>query len=457
MKYLFALMIYLLCLKHQQSAPTLTDLEDKSLSKKIKALSKVGEEYVVQEIRKALVGVKQMKKIMERNEEKHENILKSLKKTKDENQEAVRLFEDINVKLNEAEIQCKQFLNTEWEGCKSCLEWSCIKFYANSCSQQELQTFVAKAQQLLKESPPLSLISGNIEEEYKSEHYMAVQPSKKKSVFSQLMTDISTLFNKSIAFFRNHNGFNESFQNNFFSDFNQLNVNNSTMMPNRDQVIISNYFEHWDFPSLLQSLYEFGQSVFEIMADVFVIMYKKFNGDLSDDDLNDTYMPLQDSPVHSRSMPSKILCNELQNASECLLFQKRCQLCYESVMKDCPDVIELHLKSEAAFKLVNVSRQQYEDVTQIVQQHTEESFNLVSQMKDQFGWVTEHTNITSDTDSIFNIEKVSFSPNTDTVVEARIFSANNFIILVPANIEVDSPQFIQYIVDKSLEYHKNNF
>ncbi|XP_073532813.1 clusterin-like protein 1 isoform X2 [Phyllobates terribilis] len=417
MKYLFALMIYLLCLKHQQSAPTLTDLEDKSLSKKIKALSKVGEEYVVQEIRKALVGVKQMKKIMERNEEKHENILKSLKKTKDENQEAVRLFEDINVKLNEAEIQCKQFLNTEWEGCKSCLEWSCIKFYANSCSQQELQTFVAKAQQLLKESPPLSLISGNIEEEYKSEHYMAVQPSKKKSVFSQLMTDISTLFNKSIAFFRNHNGFNESFQNNFFSDFNQLNVNNSTMMPNRDQVIISNYFEHWDFPSLLQSLYEFGQSVFEIMADVFVIMYKKFNGDLSDDDLNDTYMPLQ----------------------------------------DCPDVIELHLKSEAAFKLVNVSRQQYEDVTQIVQQHTEESFNLVSQMKDQFGWVTEHTNITSDTDSIFNIEKVSFSPNTDTVVEARIFSANNFIILVPANIEVDSPQFIQYIVDKSLEYHKNNF
>ncbi|XP_077123811.1 clusterin-like protein 1 [Ranitomeya variabilis] len=450
MKYLFALMIYLLCLKHQQSAPTSTDLEDKSLSKKIKALSKVGEEYVVQEIKKALMGVKQMKKLMERNEEKHENILKSLKKTKEENKEAVRLFEDIIEKLNEAEIQCRQSLNTEWEGCKSCLEWSCIKFYANSCSHQELQTFVVK---LLKESPSISLISRNTEEEYKSEYYMAAQPSKKKSMFSQLKTDVSTLFNKSVAFFRNyHNGFNESFQNNFFSDFNQLNVNNSTTMPDRDQVIISNYFEHWDFPGLLQSLYEFGQSIFEIMADVFVIMFKKFNGDL-----NETYMPLQDSPVHPRSMPSKILCNELQNASECLLFQKRCQLCYESVMKDCPDVIELHLKSEAALKLVNVSRQQYDDVTQIVQQHTEESFNLANQMKKQFGWVTEQTNRTSDTDSVFNIEKVSFSPNTDSVVEARIFSSNNFIILVPANIEVDSPQFIQYIVDKSLEHHKNNF
>ncbi|KAM4029088.1 clusterin-like protein 1 [Anomaloglossus baeobatrachus] len=451
MKYLFALMIYLLSLKHQQSAPTSTELEDKSLSKKIKALSKVGEEYVVQEIRKALVGVKQMKKIMERNEEKHENILKSLKKTKDENEEAERLFEDINEKLNEAEIQCRQSLIPEWEGCKSCLEWSCIKFYTNSCSQQELQTFVVKAQ--LKESPPKSLISGDMEEEFKSEHYMAFQLSKKKSFYSQLMSDISTIFNKSIAFFKNsHNGFNESFQNNFFSDFNQLNINNSNMVTDRDHVIISNYFQHWDFSGLLQSLYEFGQSVFEIVAEIFVLMFKKFNGEL-----NDPYMSPQESPVHPRSMPSKELCNELQNSSECLLFQKRCQLCYESVMKDCPDVIELHLKSEAAFKLVNVSRQQYDDVTHIVQEHNEEMFSLVSQMKDQFGWVSEHTNITSDTNSIFSIEKVLLSPNTDTIVEARIFSSNTFIILVPASIDVDSPQFLHYIVDKSLEYHKNNF
>lgn len=451
MKYLLALIIYLLCLKHQQSAPTSTDVEDISHSKKIKALSKLGEEYVVQEIRKALMGVKQMKKIMERNEEKHENILKSLKKTKEENQEAMRLLEDINEKLNEAETLCKKSLSAEWEACKACLEWSCIKFYTNSCSQQDLQTFVDKAQQLFKESPPTNLISGNMED--KSEHYMALELSQKESLFSQIMSDVGSIFNQSITFLKNfHNGFNGSFQNFFLSNVNQLDISTSTMLPERDPVVISDYFEHWDLSGVLQSLYEFGQSVFEVMTDIFILMYKKFSGDLKD-----PYITPQESPVHLRSLPSKILCNELQNASECLLFQKRCQVCYESVMKDCPDVIELHLKSEAAFKLVNVSRQQYEDVVQLLQQHTDETYNLVSQMKDEFGWVIEHTNITSSTDTVFNIERVSFNPNTDTVVEARIFSTNNFILRVPANIEIDSPYFIQYIVDKSLEHHKNDF
>ncbi|KAG9479010.1 hypothetical protein GDO78_012598, partial [Eleutherodactylus coqui] len=273
--------------------------------------------------------------------------------------EAVRLFADITEKLNEAEKFCKQLLKTEWEGCKACLEWSCIKFYTNSCSQLDLQTFV-------------------------------VELSQKESLFSQMMSDVSTLFNQSVAFLKNfHNGFNDSFQNYFLSNFNKLDINTSTMMPERDPVVISDYFEHWDFSGLLQSLYEFGQSVFETMTDVFILMYKKFS----------------ESPVHLRALPSKILCNELQNASECLLFQKRCQLCYESVMKDCPDVIELHLKTETAFKLVNVSRQQYEDVVQLLQQHTDETYNLVSQMKGEFGWVTEDTNITSGMDTIFNIER----------------------------------------------------
>ncbi|XP_069816180.1 clusterin-like protein 1 [Dendropsophus ebraccatus] len=453
MKYLFALIIFLLCVKHQQSAPTSTDLEDISLSKKVKELSKLGEEYVVEEIEKALLGVKQMKKIIERNEEKHENIQKSLKKTKEENQEAVRLFEDINEKLNEAESQCKQSLKAEWEGCEACLEGSCIKFFTNSCSQQDLETFVVKAQQLSKEPPPMSLISGIIEDKYKSDHYMSVQLSQKESLFSQLVSEAHTLFNQSIAYFKNlHSGFNGSFQNFFLSNFNKLDMGTSTIMPDRDPVIVSDNFEHWDFSAFLQGLYEFGQSVFEIMTDVLVTMYKKFNGDVKDG-----YIPLQESPVHLRSVPSKILCNELQNASECLLLQKRCRLCYESVMKDCPDVIELHFKSEAAFKLVNVSQQQYEDVVRIMQQHTDEMFNLVSEMKDEFGWVTEHTKVTSGSDSIFSIERVSLIPNTDTVVEARIFSSNAFIIRVPAGIEVDNPQFIQYVVDKSLAHYKNNF
>ncbi|XP_075069488.1 clusterin-like protein 1 [Mixophyes fleayi] len=459
MKYLFALITCLLCLKHQQSAPTSKELEDSSLSKKMRALSKHGEEYVEQEVKKALLGVKQMKKIMERNEEKHENILKSLRKTKEEKMETVRLFEDINEKLSEAETQCKQLLKNKWDVCKACFEWSCITFYTNSCSQQGLQTFLVKAQESFKKWPPLNLISENVEEKIMGEYYMAAQLSQSESTFSQLMNDVSAMFNQSIAFFRNFRlEFDQSFQNFFLADINRLDMETTSIVPDQKPVVTLADFDHWDFSSLFQGLYEFGQTIFGVIGDAFVMMYSNFSNDAEG-----SYVPLPEVPAYLKFVPSKMVCNDLQNASECSLFQERCQLCYEPVMKDCPDVVELLMKSEEAYKLVHLSTKQYEDVVQLVQQHTDDTLNLVTQMKDRFGWVTQHSNMTSATDTIFNIEKVSFSPNIenpalyDTVAEVRIFTSPSFIIRVPYNLDIDSTQFIQYISDKALEHHKNNF
>lgn len=42
-----------------------------------------GEKYVDEAVRKALYGVKQMKDIMAKNEEKHEHLMKSLKHSSD--------------------------------------------------------------------------------------------------------------------------------------------------------------------------------------------------------------------------------------------------------------------------------------------------------------------------------------------------------------------------------------
>lgn len=46
-------------------------------------LSIEGEKYVDEAVRKALYGVKQMKDIMAKNEEKHEHLMKSLKHSSD--------------------------------------------------------------------------------------------------------------------------------------------------------------------------------------------------------------------------------------------------------------------------------------------------------------------------------------------------------------------------------------
>lgn len=49
-------------------------------------LSEVGEKYVDEEVKKALIGIKQMKIMMEKNEDKHVDLMKTLKKSSEEKQ-----------------------------------------------------------------------------------------------------------------------------------------------------------------------------------------------------------------------------------------------------------------------------------------------------------------------------------------------------------------------------------
>ncbi|XP_068093333.1 clusterin-like protein 1 isoform X3 [Hyperolius riggenbachi] len=401
--------------------------------------------------------MRQMKEIMEKNAEQHENIQKSLKKTQEEKEEAVRLFQDISEKLREAEMSCTQMLRAHVDGCQACLQRSCITSYSNSCSQQGSKAFVIKACEFLKEWSLPSSNTNTTEEKSMSGYNVADELSQANGIFSQLMSDVGIMFNQSIVFFTSvQKVIGNSFQKLFLSDVKQGDA--TTAGPDRDPVIISNHDEHWDFSSLFQSLYEFGQSVFEAMSDAVVKIYKTISNNTEDFSI----LP-GEAPAHLKSTPSNIKCNELQNASECWLFQDKCQQCYESAMKDCPDVKELQLKSEVAFKLVNVSAEQYEDVVQLAQQHTDDTFHLVSQMKQKFGWVAGHANATSRTGTIFSIEKVSFSPDAeeqnvhDRVVEVRIFTSPNVEIKLPANISIESQEFIQYVTEKALEYHKNNF
>lgn len=77
-----------------------------------------------------------------------------------------------------------------------------------------------------------------------------------------------------------------------------------------------------------------------------------------------------------------------------------------SFLTDCPNVPELHVKFDEAFKLVNLSGEQYEQILQVVQRHTEDTSYLLNKMKERFGWVSELSNMTIGPENIFNIVKV---------------------------------------------------
>ncbi|XP_063307573.1 clusterin-like protein 1 isoform X2 [Pelobates fuscus] len=385
MKLFILLLTSLLWLNYIQTAPT-SEEHNRIDSKKLKVLSKIGEEYVEHEIKNALQGIRQMKKVMEANEVKHENILKSLRKTAEEKEEAVTLYEDVNQRLDLAETQCKDLMKTSWDTCKACLEKSCLKFYIITCSQVGLQAFATK---------------------------------------NMFMGDVKIPDNEA-----------------------------PNTGPNSPEIIT-----HWDISGWVQSFCNFSQAVFEGVTDVVLKIYQDFTRESKG-----PFTQLDESASHYDDLMSdKMVCKELQNSTGCLQFQERCQLCYDTFTKDCPDVMELLVKSEAAYKLVNMSEQQYGDLVQLVQQHTEDTVDTVTRMKERFGWVAEHTNLTYGSDHIFSIEKVSSSPSieypamNETFLDVNVLSAPTFTIKVPASIDIESPQFMQYVAEKALERYKKNF
>ena len=64
------------------------------------------------------------------------------------------------------------------------------------------------------------------------------------------------------------------------------------------------------------------------------------------------------------------------------------------------------MKFDEAFKLVNLSGEQYEQILKMVQRHTEDTSYLLNKMKERFGWVSELSNMTIGPENIFNIVKV---------------------------------------------------
>ncbi|KAJ6662149.1 hypothetical protein lerEdw1_012614 [Lerista edwardsae] len=158
-------------------------------------------------------------------------------------------------------------------------------------------------------------------------------------------------------------------------------------------------------------------------------------------------------------------CNKLhQNSSGCPHFHVRCQKCQDNLMRVCPNVPELHIKFDDAFKLVNISSEQYQQILQMVQHHTEDTSYMLNKMKERYGWVSELSNMTIGPENIFNIVKVLSDANgveasslNATVVDVNILTSPTFTIKVPKDLDTESSEFIEYIVGQALQLYKKNF
>ncbi|RXM37216.1 Clusterin-like protein 1 [Acipenser ruthenus] len=408
MKSWFLLAICLTWLGVSQSRPggKLESLSEETLKK----LSIDGEKFVDEEVKRALFGVKQMKEIVEQNEEKHEHLMKSLRRSSEKKQGALQLAEEVKQKLEEAKDQCQSSLKTSWDECRPCLEVTCKSFYTSNC-RRGFSTFSSKVETFFREMSPLFINSHEnkdlvVNQDPESVDVKVVQI---EDHFNKMISEVSNLFNQSMELFHKmHEEFDQSFQAAFTSELHTAGLN-LRAHSHSNHNSSPGFLESLGLGDVLESFVDFGRRIFEEFSSVIT---EEFRG-------------LQES------------------------------------MSDCPSLPELHSELNEISHLINVSSQQYEEVLQIVQHHTEDTVSWIKQMAQRFGWVAELANTTVEHESVFSITTVlphSGEGNpmlaSYTTVEVNVLNSPTFIFNVPGELEIEDPAFIKYVAQEALGLYK---
>ncbi|XP_026168528.1 clusterin-like protein 1 [Mastacembelus armatus] len=424
----------------------------------LKQLSMDGEKLVDEEVKRALYGVKQMKEVMWRNGQKHEHLMKSLRHSSEKKTGAAQLAKEVSEKLEEAEEQCKDSLQTEWEECRPCLEDACKMFYTSTC-RRGFATFHAKVESFFRRvsrrfgprEPGMD--PGDILVNQGPENTDA-EVVRIEDSFNRLISKVGMLVNRSVAIVsRMSSRLDKVLQRSFLntSDVLMEETTSDPYYPARD----SGFLKGVGLEDVLDSFFDFGRSVVEEFGAVVTQVF---------DDLNDAVEEAKKKERESfpRFLQNRKLCRDLRKQiSECWQLQNQCEACQGALLSECPSVRELHMELDEVSQLLDVSKEQYDEILSIVQRHADETVSWLSNMAAEFSWVAQAVNDSSTPENIFHITMVVPKSHdkenlsvTNTQVEVNILNSSPLIISVPGELDLKDPAFIQYVVQEALDKYK---
>uniref|UniRef100_A0A3Q2PTD7 Clusterin n=2 Tax=Fundulus heteroclitus TaxID=8078 RepID=A0A3Q2PTD7_FUNHE len=424
----------------------------------LKQLSEDGEKLVNEELRRALYGVKQMREVMWRNEQKHEHLMSSLKHSGDKKKGAAQLAKDVTEKLEEAEEQCKDSLQSEWEECRPCLEDACKTFYTSTC-RRGFASFRTKVESFFQrvsrrfgprerplEAGDILLNQGPDEAET---DVVQIEDS-----FRRVLSKVGTLVNRSIALVsRMSSKFDRVLQKAFLNDTDAPTEEGASdpYYPGRD----SGFLQGVGLEEVLESFFDFGKSVVEEFGAVVTQVF---------DDLQQTVEEETKKERESfpRFLQNRRLCKDLRRqTSECWQLQNKCEACRGALLKECPSVRELHVELDEISQLLDVSKEQYDEILSIVQRHTDETVKWLSNLAAEFSWVAQAVSNGSGPQNIFRITMVAPESHdeqnmsaTETKVEVNILDSPPLMLNIPGELELQDPAFIQVVAQEALDKYK---
>ncbi|XP_041660125.1 clusterin-like protein 1 [Cheilinus undulatus] len=425
----------------------------------LKQLSLSGEKLVDEEMKKALYGVKQMKEVMWRNEQKHEHLMRSLQHSSDKKKGAVQLAKEVTDKLMEAEEQCKDSLQSEWEECRPCLEDACKTFYTSTC-RRGFATFQNKVENLFRR---VSRRFGSHQSPVEAGDILVNQGpdttdtevTQVEESFNRLMNKVGTLVNRSITLVSTMSSrLDKALQKAFLNNTDILKEKADTSDP-YDPARDSGFLQGVGLDEVLDSFFDFGKSVVEEFGAVVTQVF---------DDIQEAVEEEKKRERESfpRFLQNRKLCRDLRKqTSECWRLQSQCEACQGTLLTECQGVRELHVELDEVSQLLDVSKEQYDEILSIVQRHTDETVSWLSNMAAEFGWVAQAVSNSSAPENIFRVSVVAPKiideqnlTERETTVEVNILNSPPLILSVPGELELQDPAFIQYVAQEALNKYK---
>ncbi|XP_005742549.1 clusterin-like protein 1 isoform X1 [Pundamilia nyererei] len=455
MNFLLGLTLLLVTLGLLDSVPT--DQGEGISEDTLKQLSLGGEKLVDEEVRRALYGVKQMKEVMWRNEQKHEHLMRSLRNSSEKKKGAAELAKEVTEKLKEAEEQCKDSLQTEWEDCRPCLEDACKNFYTSTC-RRGFVSFHTKVENFFKR---VSQRFGPRETNLEAGDILVNQDNntdteivQMEDSFNRLVNKVGMLVNRSVTLVsklssRLDKALQRAFLNN--TDILMEETTSDPYDPARD----SGFLQGVGLEEVLESFFDFAKSVVDEFGAVVTQVF---------DDIHKTVEEEKKKERESlpRFLQNRKLCRALRRqTSECWQLQSECENCQGALLTECPSVRELHVELDDVSQLLEISKEQFDEILSIVQHHTDETVSWLSNMSAVYSWVAQAVSNSSAPQNIFHITKVAPESHNEqneavreTKVEVSILNSPPLTLTVPSELELQDPAFIQYVAREALEKYK---
>ncbi|XP_029979000.1 clusterin-like protein 1 isoform X2 [Sphaeramia orbicularis] len=428
---------------------------------RLKKLSETGEKYVDEEIKRALLGVKQVKEVMEKKEERHRHLMDALKHSSDKKEGALKLVMETEQKFEEAELQCQDLTKPHFEECRPCLEDTCKAFYTSTC-RRGFASFSFKVEEFFRkmaaqlegteqvynqnEDPDQTVSTPNHIPEGKPDLELEAD-----ALFRQLLSNVSLWYNQSFGLVKKmQQVLGHSFLEAFTIDL------PPRPLPATQSYSSPSFFRTVSLDHILDSVYDFGRNVLEEFSSTVAEVFEEIQE-------AEEFQPLIRGSASSlgRSQ-NRYLCRRLRRqVSDCWQLQNLCKDCEDYLLKECPRVQQLHSEREEMYMLLNASRQQHDDRLQLVQKHTADTQRWLSNMYGKYGWVSRLSNNTVDTHAVFSVITVvpqqqlkNNKPRSGSSVVVTVLDSSPFTVTVPAELSEDDPAFIQYVAQEALTHHK---